>query len=696
MESTTGVCRKRTVNSNCIENLDCFSDICQNSKCIQGIFRAGQKVSHQNQCRSNSINSENICNKGDQTSSCIDDSDCLSKNCRNSSCTIGNSKPGEQVEHASQCMSTFVDSKKICTFSDMDYSCIDNSDCESKNCENKFCKQGNSKPGDQVASITQCISNRFNSNKICQKGFLESKCNLNSDCVSNNCENFKCVLGKSRPGEKVDDETQCLSRSVDSNKICSKLFLNNNCSANSECFSNNCKNSKCIEGTFLPGQKVDHANQCLTALADSKNICARGETKCLQNNNCLLSSKCVQNNDCISRNCRDGRCVLGNGVLSDVVEHETQCGSNKAIQGTKIVCWSSEIDGWCTRNEDCFSKNCQNGICLQGIKKLGEKTQNGSRSNQECRSNVIDTNRNCWKAEIDKKCVENIDCLSDNCINLVCKQGISNGGDKVLHRSQCRSNNATTENICLGVGFNSNCTKNSDCLSKNCHNFKCGVGLSSPGEKVDSQEQCKSFVVDSKMICTKGINNTFCNKNLDCFSNNCQKSACTVGISKPGDIVDFLTQCRTQNIQTVGSNKICAKVKLRDFINSCIENSDCFSNNCSNSKCIQGIAKPGDTVNHDNECRTGYQSNNICITSSLSNPCSENSDCRSKNCENSICIRGIVKAGQTIDSLDECRTGREKSKKCRKGILDSPCLESDDCLTMNCRNNKCVYMDEED
>ena len=132
---------------------------------------------------------------------------------------------------------------------------------------------------------------------------LNGTCSNNKDCHSNYCVNSKCKQGNDGPGKRVDHRNQCRSNSVDSNNICLKSDLNSKCAFHSDCISDNCQSSICFkQGTtpplnlpkppnmFPPLDQGRVESKCPMVNATAPTICCPKEKSCVRSFNAWTCS----------------------------------------------------------------------------------------------------------------------------------------------------------------------------------------------------------------------------------------------------------------------------------------------------------------------------------------------------------------------------------------------------------------------
>lgn len=171
-----------------------------------------------------------------------------------------------------------------------------------------------------------------------------------------------------------------------------KCGLNQNCSVNQDCISNNCdedglcKASSCRDGEWN-GQETDE---------DCGGNCP----------DCDINKNCDKNSDCASKYCSPTtkKCAQRTepcfNQQLDPGETDEDCGG---------VCDAKcDTDQSCDNDDDCKNKICgTDGKCKAA--KCDDGKQNGDESDKDCGSVCPN------KCGLDKKCYSDFDCVTDTC-----------------------------------------------------------------------------------------------------------------------------------------------------------------------------------------------------------------------------------------------------------------------------------------
>ncbi|MBI2654693.1 hypothetical protein HYX02_07870 [Candidatus Woesearchaeota archaeon] len=167
-----------------------------------------------------------------------------------------------------------------------------------QNCTNKI--------KDEKESDVDCGS-------VCDLCELGKKCNINTDCKSNFCNNGLCSAPKCDDNIRNQEESD-----TDCGGACKKCKNDKGCSSNNDCESNFCNfgfckpQESCLDNSLSPGESdVDCGGYC--------------PTKCSENRNCNMNEDCGEGLQCILSVCKiceenDKNC---NGIPD---EQETAAG----------------------------------------------------------------------------------------------------------------------------------------------------------------------------------------------------------------------------------------------------------------------------------------------------------------------------------------------------------------------------------
>ena len=182
---------------------------------------------------------------------------------------------------------------------------------------------------------------------------------------------------------------------------------------------------------------------------------------------------------------------------------------------------SCEYGYFCNSNGDCTEEVGIGHPCLANTQCYSE---NCDLSSGKCDQGTLTLNTSC---------INNLECLSNNCQSSQCAQGTRAEDASCTDGSQCTSQKCDSgTNKCAAVllAFGAPCTENSDCASKNCSEaFTTGL------------KAHKNVLSERKQICTGGgiPNDTndlksaghpgdSCNNNSDCGVTGSHQMVCSV------------------------------------------------------------------------------------------------------------------------------------------------------------------------
>ena len=212
---------------------------------------------------------------------------------------------------------------------------------------------------------------------------------------------------------------------------------------------------------------------------------------------CSEGKACLTNDDCLSGSCLDSVCQpescvkagCANGLACDAIsgtchscEDQVQSGDESDIDCGGSVCNACALGLKCTRNSDCISQSCSNGVCMS----LEVTCDNGQKDPSET---DVDCGGLCAPCENGLACLDNIDCTSGFCDNGTCgtvkctsdadcPDGICDASGACSSCSDGVKNGGETDTdcggqICGACASGKVCQANIDCLSYHCQDFIC-------------------------------------------------------------------------------------------------------------------------------------------------------------------------------------------------------------------------------
>jgi len=184
-----------------------------------------------------------LCSSCDINSSCNDDNDCLSGNCKDKSCQEAICKNGRSDAESQE---SDIDCGGDCDDCSNGKACFHDTDCESRYCDGGTCKE---------SSCSDGLHNGFETDTDCGGGCdlcdIGFGCGGPGDCSSGVCSDGVCKASSCDDGLKNGDETD-----VDCGGSCDGCSNGDACELNIDCTSGICENSICKTGNG-PNETTD-------------------------------------------------------------------------------------------------------------------------------------------------------------------------------------------------------------------------------------------------------------------------------------------------------------------------------------------------------------------------------------------------------------------------------------------------------
>ena len=273
---------------------------------------------------------------------CLSSVDCLSNHCAGGVCQ-SLATCTDAVKNQDE---TDVDcGGKICHSCGMGKVCGGNTDCDSAYCSKGVC--GTPPP---TATCSDGVKNQDETDvdcggSKCGKCASGRSCAVDGDCMTNtSCMSGKCQVDAScsdrvKSGQETD--VDC------GGSKCKKCVVGKACLANSDCFTNVCKDSKC--------QGAGTCRDLLKNQDESDVDC--GGSKCQK---CPPGRSCNGNEDCQSSYCGNGKCGSPPpkeclNTIKDGDETDVDCGGARCPQ-----CKASQK---CRLGSDCATGICASQLC---------------------------------------------------------------------------------------------------------------------------------------------------------------------------------------------------------------------------------------------------------------------------------------------------------------------------------------------
>ncbi len=365
---------------------------------------------------------------------------------------------------------------------------------------------------------------------------------------------------------------------------------------------------------------------------------------------CANGKTCTSNSDCQSDYCLNSVCSVASCFdgIQNQTESDVDCGGscNPCANGKQ-----------CNQTSDCNSSMCINNLC-QALSSCTDGIKNGSETGIDCGGGSCPTCAN------GQPCTTYSDCNSSICTNSVCtaaascSDGIKNGVDIDIDCGRyCPSKCADGLHCELSIDCNSNICTGGVCQPVSGGSVTCSNGVKDTLETdIDCGRYCPTKCELSKT----------CEVAVDCQSNTCVLGICTIAFHCTNEIQDQNetgvdcggTDCIpcgslfcTNNLYNIGETDVdcggnCPPCDLNKY---CGENSDCASNSCHNSVCVDS----------NNTCFNGLlnqtESDTDCGGScaqkcDLNKSCRIDADCNSNYCVQNKCQVDSFELPETVDT----------------------------------------------
>ncbi|KAK0547951.1 hypothetical protein OC846_004673 [Tilletia horrida] len=329
---------------------------------------------------------------------------------------------------------------------------------------------------------------------------------------------------------------------------------NSNCNVNSDCASGTCLDTtdfrtcdrlrpdgsvvECTDYQYGYGSSYcrgfDLGHKCANQGECRNGLCKRGT--CVKTK---VGQACKDDLGCSgSQVCTDGKCfapAAGSLYPGEDCKVGSSCKSGRCTTQLEedsyapyFLNFRLKCDYFALNQTGCRTfTDCRTGLCQNGACKLGA---DGDRCvfNSQC-VNVCGTNGVCFTPNPkkllspDQPCKNGTDCLSGACYQ-------TQGGDFPFTRPDFTNpgHNYTYyyDGRCGGSLFNGKCRVSNDCAQGTCKSGVCkGAAL---GAKCTQDKACQSLtcIPPNNGTCVISQSIAPCSSNSDCFSNDCSNSSC--------------------------------------------------------------------------------------------------------------------------------------------------------------------------
>lgn len=711
----------------CVENLQCSSNICDNNICIvKGELNAPCKDN--GSCEGILECEETIC-KLPAGGGCNSSDECgegevcrIAEEGQRAFC-FEKARPGAYCENNNDCTSETCTEAKRCLGVIFGVACVDDSNCD----------------------VGLKCSARVEGQNLCLK-------NIGSDCITND----ECVADSTcRPDPSNLERNMCtpiaeLGLSCDDNVDCIEGLI---CGEDRKCARPVALHTK--ENGI--GCSVD--DECVEGLICKKDI-AEGVTKFCRAP--VQAGYCDNDNQCANENCDEEThsCAVEEQIQVPVIIGGARCGEGvvgECIEGT--TCRRTNIDGtygclpkandgfYCDKVEDCVTNVCgENGLC--GGVGLEENVvcagDNQCVAGLVCRRWNDQQDNFCMQpADENVYCDDNTDCLSGSCVTNVCNvasavviaagesQNIGeltdvgtevelNGGSTATFTVDGESHSLVLDNLVDNAAEFTVTSKpqrskiflkvpkeidldgdGANDVVIQIRKIKNGTSPVIHIRKINKPEGFSTLNVGD--VCTENYEckSKYCldpedDKTFNCFNGLAEGYACEVDGEKP---------CAEELVckrGAVGQDTYCRKPSVNSAFcekdEECIAGNTCVANTCAGPE--------GERCFIDKGCLSGRCSNRICVAAdaelraALDGVCVNHADCVSNVCAWGKCAEKLPLGFDCVVNSDQqCADGLV----CRKRAVEDPlalcsekasltnyCESNEVCESGKCFNKACV------
>ena len=684
-----GECSQCTLGDHCLRDDDCQSEFCDpNSRtCSTSSCNNGQRDAGETD-----VDCGGHCSQCDDGLKCEADSDCLSGSCALDEGICLAQTCADRLRNGNE---TDVDcGGPLCLACEDGMHCLLGRDCTSG-----LCVDGNCLP----ASCADGSMNGNETDVDCGGGLCGScadglACKRDKDCRSGACSE---ELGRCLSESCFDGVLNGNESDVDcGGNNCDRCSGGAMCSAGTDCMSGLCSatNNRCVDATCMDGElngdetDVDCGGpvcntcssglRCLTDTDCDSAVCDEvcrpascrnhrvdgnetgmdcGGSECPA---CEAGEPCKQESDCISGICDDDKCIAGScmdGRLGGN-ESDVDCGGP--------FCPACNVGQTCRVDDDCLSETCdaEEAICVAATCTNG--VRDGKETDVDCGGEA------CSACPLLKHCNEDTDCKENRCLDgdvcvaKTCGNGVLDGGETT---TDCGGES------CVPCANGARCSVNADCVSR-----LCDQGLCAP-------QSCRNGVQDATETgidcggphCQKCDNGEGCSRNADCKSGLCNERS---NVCAPESCLDTVLNLAETDTDCGGEAcPACGDLK------KCMLDRDCQSGYCEDTygRCFPARCKDGVQNQDETDVDCGGQ---ICMPCMEQMGCNTTRDCRSSLfcdkdsniCLSKQCANGVQDANETdVDC----------GGNCAPCALMRTCSNDADCTSGHCQDSLCLPRD---
>jgi hypothetical protein len=551
-------------------------------------------------------------------------------------------------------------------------------------------------PKNTSCASESCASNVYTPGSTCDGA---GKCvkPASIPCSPYTCNGSKCFSA-------CTADNQCLPPNVCGQvgpNSCGKANNGTTCSSADQCKSGFCAQGVCCDkacngacqSCALSGT-LGTCTNVATGSADPAGMCKdQGATSCGTNGRCQAGA-CQKYPSGTA--CGAASCVSGTFTNTSTCDGAGTCVKPAAVACYPYICGTNACAGACMSNSDCQSPaTCSNGSC--GLKDPGRTCSSGT----ECKSGFC-TQGVCCTTNCNGTCKS---CNASAATAGTCTNVAAGGMDP---QATCKDTGAAscgTTGVCDGAGACARYPAGTVCMSPSCANSS----TQNNARTCDATGKCQAATTTpcAPYACSGIGCNTACSSDADCLAgNHCNANVC--GLNHQGQSCNATTDCLS-GLTCVDS--VCCASPSCGTCQAC--NVTGSAGTCTNiasgdaapaGQCAVSTSSPcGNTGRCDGAggCQKAPTTTSCGTASCTSNTYSGPSNCDGKgacappttmDCTPYICGPGACKTTCTADT--DCQApytcqGTGTTKNCSKKANGLTCSAGNECLTGNCVDGVC-------
>jgi hypothetical protein len=278
----------------------------------------------------------------------------------------------------------------------------------------------------------------------------------------------------------------------------------------------------------------------------------------------------------------------------------------------------------CTADTDCLGGYCLANVCATAA--CDDGVINQGESDADCGGTSP-----CPRCDDGSACTADTDCANGFCNAGTCATANCNDGVQNQNETDVDCGGA---NACPRCANTLSCLENSDCLSNGCVMGQCLVPTCTDATQDGTETDVDCGGPNACPRCADGLK---CNANTDCLNNGvCGPSGADsmgnlLNTCFPATCGDNLKNGTESDVDCGGPG--CPKC-LPDINKTCLVNSDCLFNGCTNGFCTTPTCTDGVTNGTESDQDCGGL---ICSGCPTGDACLQATDCASMICVNNVC-----------------------------------------------------------